>query len=94
MLNGTDVIQVRVRKEDGLDAILATAQTRCVRDQVVDAEHVLVRKLKSQVDDVDIAIDFDDEAVAADLFEPAEWVDAQSGASTVLVWGSTLRVWA
>src|SRR3989338_4987915 len=77
VLRRADVIEVSVRKEDCFDAVLSSFQAGNVRNQVVDSQHILVRELESQVDDVDVLIHFYDEAVAADLFKTTERVDPE-----------------
>jgi hypothetical protein len=77
VLRRADVVEVPVREEHRFDLALSPAQTRDIGDEVVDAEHVLVRELQSQVDDVDVFLHLDDEAVASHLLEAAERVDAQ-----------------
>ena len=77
VLDGTDVIKVGVREKNGFNAILLSFERSQVRYEIVDAEHVLIGKLQSQIDDVDVCIDFNDEAVAPNLFKPAERVDAE-----------------
>ena len=77
VLHGPDVVEVPVREDDCLDAILAAAKGREIGDQVIDAEHVFVRELKSQIDDVQVAVDVDDEAVASDLLESSERIETE-----------------
>ena len=46
------MIEVSVREDDRLDPIFASAERGDVRNQVVDARHILFRELKSKIDDV------------------------------------------
>jgi hypothetical protein len=78
MLHCTDVIKVPVREDQRFDAPLSAAERRRVRDEVIDARHVLLRELEAEIDDIEIAVDIDDEAVTTHLFEASEGVDPES----------------
>jgi hypothetical protein len=54
------------------DAVGVRAQVGEVREHEVDAGHVGVGEHETAVDDDDPAVDFEAEAVPADLSEPAE----------------------
>jgi hypothetical protein len=95
MLSGPDVIEVPVREEDRLDPVLAALEAREIRDEVIDPKHVFLRELKSEVDQVDIVINLDDETVSTDLLKTAERIDAQARAFAFrLSRGALLGGWA
>ncbi len=86
MLCSTNVVQVTVSEEHCFDAIFATLEARHVGDQVIDTHHVFVWELKTEVDDVNVAIYFYNEAVAANLLESTEWIHAK------VLWSSSSRI--
>ncbi len=92
MLRGSDMVQVSVREEHGFDPIFATFEGRDVRDQIVDAEHVFIGELKSQVDDEDVAVALEDEAVATNLLESAKWIEPEVAAAALEDGFSPLRL--
>jgi hypothetical protein len=78
MLYCTDVIEVPVGENECLDPLLPPAKSGNVGNKVVDTRHILLGKLQAKVDDVQIAIDIDDEAVPTDFLETAEGIDAKT----------------
>ena len=85
MLYGSDVIQVPVCEEQSLDAVFSAFQRRDIRHEIIDAEHIFVGELQSQIDDDEIAIHVDDKAVTADLLEPAKRIELEATAALVLL---------
>jgi hypothetical protein len=75
MLHCTDVVQVTVCEDHCLDAVFSTTKSGHVRNEVVDTRHILLRELESEIDNIEVAIDIDDEAVATNLFKSAERVE-------------------
>ena len=71
-----DVVLVAVGDEDAPDAVAVVAEVLDVGDDEVDAEHVVRWELETEVDEDDVVFALDDEAVLADLADPAERQDA------------------
>ncbi len=67
-----DVVLVTVREDDAADLSDTLLQPLDVRDHEVDAEHLLLRKHQSGVDDHDVVAPAEREHVAPDLAESAE----------------------
>jgi hypothetical protein len=72
VLHGPDVIEMAVGEEDGFDITFASMKTREIGDQIVDTEHIFIGELQTDVDDIEIAVDLDNEAVPSYLFESPE----------------------
>ena len=67
-----DVILVAVRQHDGLDLILVLDEVADVRDDEVDAEHVLIREHQARINDENLVIHADDCHILADLPQASE----------------------
>jgi hypothetical protein len=74
------VIFVGVGEDDALDAVGVVTQVREVRQHQVDARHGGIGEHQAAVDDEDATLDFEAEAVPADLAEPAEEDDTHGAA--------------
>ena len=74
---GADVIFVAVREHDALDAVTVLQEIGDVRDDEVDAEHVLRREHQSCVDDEDVVAEAKNRHVLADFPESAQGDDLQ-----------------
>ena len=72
---GADVILVTVRQHDAFDTVAVFQQIRDVRNDEVDAEHVLRREHQSRVDDEDVAAEAQHRHVLADFPESAQGDD-------------------
>ena len=73
---GADVVLVAVGDEHALDAVAVIAEVLDVRDDEIDSQHVVRWELEAEVDENDVVFALDDEAILADLANPAERQDA------------------
>ena len=64
---GTDMVLMAVREHNGLDFILVFNQIADVRNDEVDAEHILIRKHQTRIDDENFIIHTDYRHILADL---------------------------
>ena|SRR3989344_7408668 len=80
MLDGANMVEVSMGEEHSPDAVFTSPQAGHIGDEVIDPQHIFIRELKANVDNEDVLIHFDDEAVAADLFESPEGVETQTAA--------------
>ena len=78
VLNSTYMIQVAVGEENRFDAVLFPLEGRDVRHEVIYSQHIFVREFQTEINHVDVSVDFNARAVAADLFKAAEGVNSQS----------------
>jgi len=74
---GADVVLVGVRHQEAADPVLSGSQVPDVRDDEIDAEHLLVGEHETRVDDEDVVPHLDREHVLADLADAAEGDDPQ-----------------
>ena len=70
--NGADVVLVAVRQDDGDDVLQPVLDVGEIGQDQVDAGLGLLREEDTAVDDEQLAIDFEDGHVAADLPQAAE----------------------
>jgi hypothetical protein len=68
-------------EDDRFDAILFATKARKIRNEIVDTRHILLRKLEAKIDDVQVAIDIDDETVAAHFLKSSERIELETFAS-------------
>ena len=66
-----------MRHEEAADPILSGSQVPDVRNDEIDAEHLLVGEHETRVDDEDVVPHLDREHVLADLADAAEGDDPQ-----------------
>ena len=74
--NGADVVLVTVGQHNAPDLVLIGFQIRDIGNYQVDAQHILIGKAESAVDDDDIVGIFHDGQVFTDLVQSAEGNDA------------------
>ena len=66
------MILMAMRQHDGRDLVLVLEQIGDIRDDEIDAEHIVIREHEPRVDHEDLVIHLDDGHVLADFSEPAE----------------------
>ena len=71
-----DVVLMPVREQDAADAILVLFQVGDIGNDEVDAQHFLVGKAETAVNDDDVVLIFDDGQIFADLVQSAKRNDA------------------
>ena len=80
----TDVVFMTVRDHDRANAVGVFGQVVEVGDDHLDARHVVLREEYAGVDDDDVLAHLEDHHVLANLSEPAERQDLESGTSAGL----------
>src|SRR4030065_1229891 len=76
------MVIMSVGDKHATDIFFFTVEIRDVRDQIINARHILVRKLESHIQNNYILAIFKDGHVAADLSQPAKRDDAQISAKS------------
>ena len=77
MLDATDVVVMAVRNYDAFNPFGFVAQIGNIRDNIINAGHVLFRKLQAHINNNYFFFVFDYGHVAADFFQSAQNNDAQ-----------------
>ena len=81
--HGTDVVLVAVGQDDGHDVVEPVLDVGEIGQDQIDAGLGLLREEDAAVDDEQLAVDFEDGHVAADLPQAAERDDPQGALGAV-----------
>ena len=76
MLDGADVVFMTVGEDDALHLAAVLAQVGQIRDDVIDAQHVIFREHQAGIHHQDLTVIFVDHHILANFAQSAQGDDA------------------